>query len=84
MKMVGQGIARKMIAEILGVKRAVVDQAILRQTSKAEDKDGRRSPIHQRGHVRRCPGCGGLVRMPCKACALNERIAKGEVFRLED
>ncbi len=65
-----RGIARR-----LGVSRGTVN-AVARGRRPAYS---RRPAVHYRGFQppsglpRRCPGCGGMVQMPCLVCYLRRR-----------
>ena len=69
-------LSQRKIARRVGVSRGTVN-AISR--GKRPDYSTRRrsadEPTFLAGPPRRCPGCGGMVRMPCLACRIRA-IAK--------
>lgn len=68
----GGGLSQRKIAQRVGVSRGTVN-AIAR--GKRPDYLPRRQPadglIPPSGPPRRCPGCGGMVQMPCLVCHLR-------------
>jgi hypothetical protein len=73
--LLGGNRSYRAIARRLGVSRGAVKDV-------AEGKRRQRVPRARprgdefqppRGLPRRCPGCGGKVKMPCLACYLRER-----------
>ena len=74
----GEGLSYREIVRITGVSRGTVN-AIAQ--GKRPDGLGRRDvsddflpPV---GPPRRCPGCGGLVLMPCLLCHVRAMRRKG-------
>ena len=79
----GGNLSQRRIAKVLGISRGTVggialgrrpDYDALRR-ARAEEES---MPVA--GPPRRCPGCGGMVAMPCRAC--STRAAAGSVPRL--
>jgi hypothetical protein len=66
-------LSQRKIARHLGVSRGTVDA--IAQGRRSEDSPYRREPSDglpsPLGPPRRCPGCGGLVQMPCLLCHIR-------------
>ena len=68
-------LSQRKIAKVMKVSRGTV----------AAVASGKRRPYYPRpddrdeqlsGPVRRCPGCGGMATMPCRACRVRELRAE--------
>jgi len=68
-------LSQRKIAKVMKVSRGTV----------AAVASGKRRPYYPRpedsdeqfmGPVRRCPGCGGMATMPCRACRIRELKAQ--------
>ena len=68
-------LSQRKIAKLMKVSRGTV----------AAVASGKRRPYYPRpedsdeqfmGPVRRCPGCGGMATMPCRACRIRELKAQ--------
>jgi len=70
---------RRDIASRLDVSRGVVDQVARgdRKPSLLASTDEDRPVLS----VRRCPDCGNVVEMPCRACQVRELVAGGHLFQ---
>jgi hypothetical protein len=71
--LVQQRLPQREVARRLGVSRGTV-HAIAQ--GKRPDCPAREEPVDfhwSLGPPRRCPGCGGMVRMPCLLCYLRAR-----------
>ncbi len=71
-------LSQREIARRLGVSRGTVHAIAVgrrpdRSSRRRERLNGFRYPS---GPPRRCPGCGGLVQMPCLLCYLRSRRQK--------
>ena len=62
-------LSQREIARLAGVSRGTVG-AIARGTRQVRPREDRwEDPLEPLpGPLRRCPGCGGLVRFPCRLC----------------
>ena len=69
------GLSQRKIAKVMMVSRGTVTAVA----------SGKRRPYYPRpedsdeqfmGPVRRCPGCGGMATMPCRACRIRELKAQ--------
>jgi len=63
-------LSQRRIAERAGVSRGTVSAIAL---GKRPDREDRRQAVPgdfvpPSGPLRRCPGCGGMVQMPCLLC----------------
>ncbi len=75
--------SQRKIARMMGVSRGTVN-AIAR----GKRRDYERSPSEREteleeptGPPERCPGCGGLVYMPCRLCRVRKLVAERRVAR---
>jgi hypothetical protein len=73
--------SQRKIARMTGVSRTTVRVIASgkrrdRDTPAREPRMGLDKPT---GPPRRCPGCGGLVYMPCRLCHVRELIAESRV-----
>ena len=68
-------ISQRKIARRLGVSRGTVNAIALgrRRESAGRADDVEEGFLAPAGPPRRCPGCGGMVRMPCLLCRLRGR-----------
>ena len=67
-------LSQRKIAAALGVSRGTVNAIALgrridRRAGTSHDDSGFTPPT---GRHKRCPGCGGLVQMPCLLCYLRQ------------
>lgn len=69
-RMLAQGESQRKIAERTGVSRGTVGAIALGRRPDYEDRrKARRGDFAPpAGPPRRCPGCGGMVLMPCLLC----------------
>jgi len=70
--------SQRKIARLVGVSRGTVGTIAL---GRRPDYDLRRSLCEDEGDEpdsppERCPGCGGMVQMPCRLCRVREQIAR--------
>jgi len=81
--LVERRLSQRKIARTTGVSRGTVN-AIARGIR--PDYETRRGPwqghfVPPSGPLRRCPGCGGLVQMPCLVCyvrGLGRGVSRGD------
>ena len=57
--------SQRQVARLAGVSRPVVAAMLLAQQS-SDDAD--------HSSLARCPGCGGLVYLPCRACTVRQSV----------
>ncbi len=65
--LLSQGVSQRKIARIVGISRGTVvaiAHGKRRDAPEPDELDG--WPAH--GEPRRCPGCGGMVYLPCRLC----------------
>lgn len=73
-----RGIARQ-----LGVSRGTVNAVALgRRQDRPPAQVAEILPVFAEGPPERCPGCGGMVRMPCLACRIESMRRAGVLRRL--
>ncbi len=75
--------SQRKIAHITGVSRGTVGAIA---SGKRRDYESRtRNPEMEleepTGPPRRCPGCGGLVYMPCRLCHVRKLVARARIDR---
>ena len=71
-----QSLSQRKIARHLGVSRGtVLAIAQGRRPDYAADKEGDEDFSSSPGPPRRCPGCGGMVTMPCLLCKIRGLVA---------
>ena len=72
----GASLSQRKIARRLGVSRGtVIAIALGRRPDYAADKGGSEDFSSSPGPPRRCPGCGGMVTMPCLLCNIRGLVA---------
>ena len=82
----GEGLSYREIVRITGVSRGTVG---LIARGKRPDYEARRvargdDPLEPTGPPQRCPGCGGLVYLPCRLCDARKLVgAKREMGQTE-
>ena len=68
----GGRLSQRKIAEQTGISRETVRAIAL---GRRPDRENRPSPRDDHepfpGPVRRCPGCGGMVQLPCLLCRVR-------------
>lgn len=64
------GLSQQMVADLLGISRPTVHNILYNQRDGATVRrmEGTATPV-------RCPGCGGKVLLPCRACSLRDELA---------
>jgi hypothetical protein len=78
-----QGMPQRQIARELGVSRSTVQQILSGEWTGFREQEPLPEPIDDGAITERCPGCGGMVYMPCRACQLRGGLELGrEVRRL--
>lgn len=79
------GIPQRKIAKSIGVSRGTVENIIHKKGRYTpggtyDRRDEPKEPMNNRGvridlsKVERCPGCGAMVEMPCRACVLRKGV----------
>jgi len=74
------GASYRAIARLTGVSRGTVAM-VARGRRRADDALDVPSDAKPLGPPRRCPGCGGMVEMPCKLCQTRELMISKELPR---
>lgn len=71
-------MSQREIARRTGVSRATVGSVAMGRRPDYEQLEQERAAQHWRpqGPPRRCPGCGGLVYLPCRLCRLREETTR--------
>jgi len=67
-----RNLSQRMIARRVGVSRGTVNAICLGKrpdTGKYHPRED--DPLIPAGPLERCPGCGGLVHMPCLLCRIR-------------
>ncbi len=64
-------------------QRAIARETRISRESVRRIKLGLRTVAQPQGAVRRCPGCGGMVVLPCLRCAIRVRVGP-DVFLASD
>lgn len=73
-------LSQRAIAKMTGVSRGtIIAVATGRRRERAPRPDD--DSLEPQGPPRRCPRCGGLVYMPCRACLLRERTSRDAKYR---
>ena len=70
-------LSRRAVARAVGVSRNTVAAIAL---GRRPDYELLRRPADDEpplGPPRRCPGCGGMVYLPCRLCRMRRRLAAG-------
>jgi predicted RNA-binding Zn-ribbon protein involved in translation (DUF1610 family) len=87
-RLLGEGeLSQRKIAELTGVSRGTVNAIALGKRPECQASEERRNVVVRPGGVPvRCPGCGGMVLMPCVACRVRairrqQRLAPREPRR---
>lgn len=71
-------LSQRAIARRLGVSRGTVNAVALgRRKDRSSPERDELPPAFTDGPPERCPGCGGLVRMPCLACRIESMRQAG-------
>jgi len=89
-RLLAEGVSRRQVAKLTGVSRQTVnDIASGRRPDYAALRRAREERTRKRaGPVKRCPGCGHLVRTPCLICEARfgseRRIKRWPALRLAD
>jgi transcriptional regulator with XRE-family HTH domain len=86
MRLLAEGrLSQRKIARVVGVSRgtvcAIARGKRLDRKARRNEKEAEERPL---GPPERCPGCGGLVHLPCRACRLRKRLAQSPPPRLPD
>ncbi len=69
-------LSHRKIAKAVGISRATVGAiASGRRPDYEARRRARASQVEPLGPLARCPGCGGLVHMPCRLCSLRNAKA---------
>lgn len=83
--LVGGELSQGEIARRWGVSRGTVNAiATGRRAARPSRSSHGEEPAFMRGPARRCPGCGGLVQMPCLACRLRAMQRDGRAKRARE
>jgi hypothetical protein len=64
-------LSKRAIAEVCQVSRTVVDAVARGERMPSESRDATPDTLVEVGVPRRCPGCGGMTYMPCRACSVR-------------
>jgi len=67
-------LSQRRIARIVGISRATVNAIARGNYHDRESREAarlREQPVFE-GPLARCPGCGGMVLMPCLACRVQQ------------
>jgi len=72
-RLLGEGrLSQRSIARQLGVSRGTVNGIALGRRPEPSARGGGDDPFEfPTGPLERCPGCGGMVFMPCLACRIR-------------
>lgn len=81
-ELAAKGLNHRDIAKVSGVSRYTVATVLSGEWEKRHEAwMARRQAsrkhlmeVHTPGMYQRCPGCGGKVKMPCRACKMRERL----------
>ena len=75
--------SQRKIARITGVSRGTVGAIASgkRRDYKARARDPELELEEPAGPPQRCPGCGGLVHMPCRLCHVRKLVAEARIAR---
>ena len=78
-RLLAQGrFSQRHIAQLVGVSRGTVNAiAQGRRPTHPPHRGGDDECVPPSGLPARCPGCGGLVQMPCLACRVRSLKAAG-------
>jgi transcriptional regulator with XRE-family HTH domain len=72
--------SQRQIARLLGVSRGTVGSVALGRRRGDSPRDtGKEDLAESSGPPARCPGCGGLVYMPCLLCKLRKERPRARV-----
>lgn len=67
-------LSQRAVAKVAGVSRGSV--ALIAQGRRPDYATRQRDDDRPSGPLRRCPGCGGMVDMPCRVCGLRVLLAR--------
>ena len=70
----GVGLSQRRVAALAGVSRDTVSAIALGRRRRREDDEEDPEGAACKGLRIRCPGCGGLVSVPCRLCRVRARI----------
>jgi DNA-binding XRE family transcriptional regulator len=75
--------SQRKIAHITGVSRGTVGAIASgkRRDYQARARDPEMELEDPTGPPQRCPGCGGLVYMPCRVCHVRKLVAEARIAR---
>jgi transcriptional regulator with XRE-family HTH domain len=75
--------SQRKIARITGVSRGTVGAVASgkRRDYAARARDPELELEQPTGPPQRCPGCGGLVYLPCRLCHVRKLVAEGRIAR---
>ena len=75
--------SQRRIARLIGVSRGTVGAIASgkRRDYERSPRDGETGLERPVGPPQRCPGCGGLVYLPCRLCRVRKLIAERRVAR---
>lgn len=66
-------LSQRMIARRVGVSRGTVNAIWLgKRPERASPQADEEAPQFDAAPPQRCPGCGGMVQMPCLLCRIRE------------
>jgi len=83
-RLLAEGLhSQRKIARMTGVSRGTVGAIATgkRRDYDASPRDGQWDLEEPTGPPRRCPGCGGLVYMPCRLCHVRRLVAESRIAR---
>ena len=75
--------SQRKIARMTGVSRGTVGAiaAGKRRDHEALSQSREEEPEEPAGPPRRCPGCGGIVYLPCRLCGVRKLLAEARITR---
>jgi hypothetical protein len=81
-RLLAEGVySQRSIARITGVSRGTVGAIASGRRRDYGPSPHGRALDESAGPPRRCPGCGGLVSMPCRLCHVRKLVAEARVTR---
>ncbi len=75
-RLLGEGrLSQRKIARQIGVSRGTVNAIAMGKRIDSARREGVSGDgfVPPRGRAKRCPGCGGMVKMPCLLCFIRKQ-----------
>ena len=77
-------LSRTRIAHLTRVSRATIRRIALEKRRQMSPLSPVDNETNEADTLKRCPGCGGIVRFPCRLCRVRGRIERRQAERCEE